>query len=94
FFLGIFSFIYNEIWYLFYTNIINPEYLSNILERNRETKMFNNPELSAKEIDKITSTARSKFDLKIKLYTLLFHITTSSFIASIAGAIMNKKEKL
>ncbi|MCK8520819.1 DUF4199 domain-containing protein [Aquimarina sp. D1M17] len=93
-FMGIFQFIFSQIWYLLYTDIIHPDYLSTVLERNRETKMLKNPELSAKEIDQITSAARSKFDFKIKLYTLIINISFSSFIASIAGAIMHEKKKL
>ncbi|MCK8524443.1 DUF4199 domain-containing protein, partial [Aquimarina sp. D1M17] len=93
-FMGIFQLIFSQIWYLFYTNIIHPDYLSNILERNKETKMFNNLELSAKEVDQITSTARSKFDFKMKLSHLVINIVISSLIASIAGAFMYKKKKM
>ncbi|MCK8524444.1 DUF4199 domain-containing protein, partial [Aquimarina sp. D1M17] len=92
--MGVFMFIFNEIWYSFYTSIINPDYLGNILERNREAKMFNNLELSSKELDQITLSARSKFDFKMKLSHLVINIIINSLIASIVGAIMHKKKKL
>ncbi|MCK8523040.1 DUF4199 domain-containing protein [Aquimarina sp. D1M17] len=92
--MGIFTFIFNKIWELLYINIINPEYLNNILERSKETKMLKNPELPAKEIDQITSRTRDKFDFYMDLFGLLFYVTLCSFIASLAGAIMHKKKKL
>ncbi|MCK8523041.1 DUF4199 domain-containing protein [Aquimarina sp. D1M17] len=94
FFLGIFSFIYNEIWYLFYANIINPEYLNSILEKRKENIMLKNPELSAKEIDQITSAAYTKLKFKTNVLSVLFLIIYNSIIASIAGAIMHKKKKM
>ncbi|WP_394802444.1 DUF4199 domain-containing protein [Aquimarina acroporae] len=91
---SIFAFLTTTIWYLFYKNIITPEYLNNTLERSRESNMLNNPELLPKEINQITSTTTSNL-LNIKnLYELLLYIAIGFCVSSIAGAFMYKKKKM
>ncbi|MCK8523042.1 DUF4199 domain-containing protein, partial [Aquimarina sp. D1M17] len=87
--MSVYIFIFSVIWLLFYKNVIDTDFATNILERNRKQSILNNPELSPKEIDDMKSKTENNFLSIMHLYKLLFYIAFSSSISCVAGAIMN-----